>query len=204
MTQSEVEALIERELPHMPGWCTPQKGKRMAELTRNSKLCVELGVFGGRSLVSIACALAAQGFGRVDGVDPFTPAAALEGTNDPQNAEWWDHLDFEAVARVAQESLYRFKLMPYARLVRMHSLDVVNFYEDGSVDLLHQDSNHAHEISGEEVLRWAPKIRPGGYWIADDTNWQSTQRAQHELETLGFVELEDHESWKVYMNGAVR
>jgi hypothetical protein len=170
----------------------------MAELSYGAELCVELGVFGGRSLISIALGLARSGFGRVDGIDPFAAAAALEGTNDPANSAWWSNLDYEAVSRSAQEAIYRLKLMPYAHLVRMYSRDVAAFYDDASVSLLHQDSNHSAEISCEEVALWTPKIRPGGYWILDDANWASTQKAQREIETRGFVVIEDHESWKVY------
>jgi len=193
-----VEEIIERELPNLPGWCTVEKGKRMAELASGASLCVELGVFGGRGLVSMALALADQGFGRADGIDPFTPGAALEGTNAPANAEWWGHLDYEAVARVAQEELYKLKIVPHAHLVRMRSLDVVEFYDNGTVDVLHQDSNHSEEVSCAEVEAWAPKIKPDGFWIFDDTDWQSTKRAQDMLLWLGFDEIEDHVHWKVY------
>jgi hypothetical protein len=200
MSQADVEAIIERELPGLPGWCTPKKGKRIAELARDAHLIVELGVFGGRSLVAMALALrdSSNDFSRVDGIDPYTPAAALEGTNDPANSAWWSALDYEAVARAAQEALYRLELMPYARLVRMLSREVVGFYADGTLDLLHQDANHAEETTCEEVALWVPKIRPGGYWIFDDTNWESTRKAQRELAALGFRELEDHGGWKIY------
>ena len=200
MSQADVDAIIERELENLPGWCTPSKGKRMAALARHAHLCVELGVFGARSLISIALALqeSRSGWARVDGIDPYTPAASLEGTNDARNSEWWSKLDYEAIAREAQTALYRLGLVPYAHLIRMRSCDVVDFYGDGTLDLLHQDANHSEETSCEEVARWAPKIRPGGLWLADDTNWESTQKAQRELVTLGFVELEDHITWKVY------
>jgi hypothetical protein len=178
-----------------------EKGRRIIDLVIGSKaeLCVELGVFGGRALICMAFGLKVLGRGRADGIDPYTPSAALEGTNDKANSEWWSHLDYEAIARVAQETLYRLELMPYARLVRMRSLDVVDFYADGTIDLLHQDSNHSEEVSREEVARWAPKIRSGGFWVFDDTDWASTQKAQRDLEALRFRELENHGSWKVYL-----
>lgn len=199
MSREEVENAIDRELPKLEGWCTPEKGKRMAALARGASLCVELGVFGGRGLISMALALADQGFGRADGIDPFTAVAAVDGTNDTANNEWWRGIDFETIARGAQEAIYELDLVPYAHLIRMLSREVVRHYDDGSVDVLHQDSNHSEEISSEEVALWAPKIKQGGYWVADDTNWASTQKAQRELEALGFQELEDHGSWKVYL-----
>lgn len=198
MSQADINARIVSELPNMPGWCTPKKGQRLAALARGANLCVELGVFGGRSLVSIAMALQDQGFGRVDGIDPFTASAALEGTNDPRNDEWWAALDYDAIAREAQLSCYKLGLAPYTKLVRMLSRDVVAFYADSSIDLLHQDSNHSEEISCQEVALWTPKVRRGGYWVFDDTNWPSTQKAQRELEASGFNLFEDHESWRVY------
>lgn len=200
MSQADVDAIIEREIEKLPGWCTPEKGKRMSALARDAHLCVELGVFGARSLISIALALRESRYdmARVDGIDPYTPAASLEGANAPENDEWWSKLDYEAIAREAQTALYRLGLVPYAQLIRMRSCDVVDFYADGTLDLLHQDANHSEETSCEEVARWAPKIRPGGIWIADDTDWKSTQKAQRELVALGFVELEDHVTWKVY------
>lgn len=198
MSHADVEAIIEWALPDLPGWCTPEKGKRMAELARDTSLCVELGVFGGRSLVSIALALSDQGFGRVDGIDPYTPSAALEGTNDEANSAWWSKLDYEDIARTAQTTIYRLGLVRHAQLIRMRSCDVVEFYVDGSVDLLHQDSNHSEEVTREEVARWTPKIRVGGYWSFDDTDWPTTQQAQLDLVALGFEEIENHGGWKVY------
>lgn len=200
MSQADVEAIIERELPDLPGWCTPEKGKRMAELARGAWLCVELGVFGGRSLVSMALGLrdSPNECSRIDGIDPYMASASLEGTNAPENDQWWSKLDYEAIARVAQEALYRLELMPYARLIRMRSRDVVGFYGDGTIDLLHQDSNHSEEVSCGEVALWAPKLGSGGHWIFDDTDWPSTKKAQRALEELGFNELEDHGGWKVY------
>lgn len=199
-TLEDVYTIIGLSIPAMHGWCSIEKAERIARLCAKEPVTVgvELGVFGGRSLVALALGCALRGAGQIHGIDPYTPAASLEGSNDAANDEYWRNLDYEAVARVAQETLYRLELMPYARLVRMRSLDVVDFYADGTLDLLHQDANHSEETSCEEVARWAPKIRPGGYWIADDTNWESTQRAQRELVALGFTEIENHTSWKIY------
>jgi hypothetical protein len=191
--------LIETTLPGLPGWCTVEKGLRMAELARGAKLCVELGVFGARGLVSLAAALREQGFGEAHGIDPYTVDAALEGKNAPANDEWWSHnVDLGEIARIAQLGLERLGLTSWARIIWEKSQDVVSRYDDGSVDLLHQDSNHAEAVTCAEVALWTPKIRPGGYWVFDDTDWETTKRAQRELEALGFKLIEDHVSWKVY------
>lgn len=184
----------------LPGWMSVEKGRRMVELARGASLCVELGVFGARGLCAMALALADQGFGRADGIDPYTPAAALEGVNAKENDEWWSKLDYESVAQAAQIGIGELGLYSYARLVRLTSRQAVVFYDDETVDVLHLDANHSEETSCEDVALWAPKIRRGGYLIFDDTNWESTKRAQHELVGLGFEEIEDHGgTWKAYV-----
>lgn len=190
--------LIESTLPGLPGWCTVEKGVRMSELARGATLCVELGVFGGRGLVALAAPLREQGFGQAHGIDPYTINAALEGVNDAANDEWWSNLDLGAIARTAQLGIEQSGLASWVRIIWERSQDVVDKYNDGSIDILHQDSNHSEEVTCAEVRLWASKIRQGGYWVFDDTDWPTTKRAQGRLLELGFIEVEDHVQWKVY------
>ena len=196
VSHADVEAIIDHYLATLPGWCTPEKGKRMATLCRGASLCVEIGVFGGRGLTAMALALRDQGFGRADGIDPYTPDASLEGANDPRNDDWWGHLDYAAIAQAAQVAVDG--LAPYALLVRTLSRDAVRAYVDGTIDVIHLDGNHSEECSTEDVTLWVPKVRPGGTWIFDDTDWPTTKRAQQQLEGTGFALAEDHGSWRVY------
>lgn len=194
--------LIEKELPSLHGWCSVPKGIRIAELARGASLCVELGVFAGRSLICMALTLRDQGFGRADGIDPYTVDATLEGVNAAANDEYWSNLDLGEIARTAQLTLERLGLTPWAKIIWERSQDAVARYDDETVDLLHMDSNHSEEVTCAEVTLWTPKIRPGGYLVFDDTDWPTTQRAQRELEALGFEMIEDHVSWRVYVKGA--
>lgn len=198
MSLRTVEERIEAALPSMPGWCTVEKGKRVAALTYGAELCVELGVFGGRSLFAIGLALADQGSGRADGVDPYTASASLEGVNDPANDEWWSTVPYGEIADYAEAMLQNASLADRVRIVRKRSADAVADYADGSIDLLHQDSNHSEAVSCEEVVLWAPKVRPGGTWIFDDANWPSTQAAQRMLLDRGFTLEEDYGAWRVF------
>ena len=84
------------------------------------------------------------------------------------------------------------------RVLRERSSDAVLRVDDGTVAVLHQDSNHSEAISCAEVEQWVPKLAPDGWWIADDTDWPTTQRAQRRLGELGFAVVEDHEQWKAY------
>jgi hypothetical protein len=82
--------------------------------------------------------------------------------------------------------------------LRQRSDAAVGGFENGSIAVLHQDSNHSEQISSAEVELWTPKLRPGGYWIADDTDWITTRRAQGLLAEKGFAVVEEHANWKVF------
>jgi hypothetical protein len=194
----DVEKTIETVVPGLPGWCTVEKGKRVAALTYGAELCVELGVFGGRSLVAIGLALLDQDRGRADGIDPYTASAALEGENDRANDAWWSGIAYDDIAAIARDAVRSLSLGGRVRLVRARSAEAVLDYADGSVDLLHQDSNHSELVSCQEVTLWAPKMRSRGTWVFDDVNWPTTQAAQRMLLERGFTELEDHHLWKVF------
>lgn len=189
----------QRSSTALPGWCTVDKAKRIAQLVDDARarLCVELGVFGGRSLV----AMALGGNGRqceVHGIDPYAKGPSLEGTNDAENEKWWSEVNYEDVLQQCRGAIAKLGLEHRVRLIRARSLDVIDLYEPGIVDVLHQDSNHSEEVSCAEVKAWSAKLALGGFWIFDDVNWPSTQRAQQLLEQLGFQRIEAYDYWAVF------
>lgn len=187
---------LERTVLPLPGWCSPSKAVRLAELTIASRaqLSVDLGVFGARSTIALAEGHRLLGYGYVTGIDPWTRNAAVEGTNDLVNEEWWTKLDLEGIYRSALTSMQRHAALPHWQILRVHSRDGIGYFTDGSIDLLHQDSNHSPEVSQEELRLWIPKMRPGALFVMDDTNWPSLQETQKILqETYGAVPIEDHD-----------
>jgi predicted O-methyltransferase YrrM len=191
---------VERAIPTLHGWTSVDKGARLAELVviAEAELSVELGVFGGRGTISLAIGHEALGRGRVLAVDPWERAASLEGDNAPANDAWWGELDHEAIYTSFVNALDQTGVRPWCHVLRERSRDAVLRVADGSVSVLHQDSNHSEQVSTAEVEQWTPKLAPGGLWVADDTDWPTTQRAQARLAELGFVAVEDHVQWKVF------
>ena len=198
--RAALRARIEASIPPLHGWTTVDKGLRLAELVVAARagLSVELGVFGGRGTISLAIGHEALGDGYVAAVDPWEKAASLEGANAPENDEWWAKLDHEAIYRSFLKALADARVEPLCRVMRSRSDVAVDAFEDGSVAVLHQDSNHSEQISSGEVELWTPKLRRGGLWVADDTDWATTQKAQCLLVAKGFAIVEDHASWKVF------
>lgn len=188
-------------LERLEGWCTREKAIRLAELVveAHAARSVDLGVFGGRSWQALAFGHQHQAHGFVLGVDPYTVAATAEGTNDLENKEWWAALDLE---KMYLDAVWTFLPNAHAELLRTTSITGAGFFRDGEVDLLHQDSNHSEEVSCAELDAWWPKLRPGGVWVMDDTNWPSLQEAQRRVLALGATLEEDYDQWRVYRRPA--
>ena len=183
-----------KEYPTIEGWCTEFKAKKMLEyLPSDAKLCVEFGVWGGKSLlpISISCK------GTVIGIDAWSPDASLEGSNDLANDEWWKKIDYDHFYKYTQNLLNKYNCTN-TKLWRMKSVEAFLKFEENSIDFLHQDSNHSEEISCAEVELYCFKVKPGGIWVFDDTNWPTTQKAQGLLESKGYTVLYDNSDWKIY------
>jgi predicted O-methyltransferase YrrM len=196
----DLRAKIYEAVPRLEGWCTPEKALRLAELVRDSqaKLSVELGIFGGRSLIALALGAKQVAGATVHGIDPFAPGPSLEGKNDKANDEWWSKVDYEKVFASARTAVASNGVGDIVTFKRARSLDAVGDYTDGSIDILHVDSNHSEEVSCAEVRVWSSKIAPGGYWVADDTKWPTMQRAQMLIVERGFEHVETHDNWIVF------
>ena len=47
-------------------------------------------------------------------------------------------------------------------LIRKSSLDAASDFEDGSLDFVYIDANHAFEYVVADIAAWTPKVRDGG------------------------------------------
>lgn len=187
--------------PPIPGWCRTSKAIRMAEIVVGTcaRLSVELGVFGGRGTLALATGHAYLGHGYAVGIDPWKTDACYDPDNDETNNEWWKDRDLELVYRDCVLMLMGSKTIPHWQLLRCTSAEACPRFAKQSIDILHQDSNHSEAVSCAEVRSWAPAMRPGGIWIADDAKWASLQKSQRLLvEEYGYTLVEEYEDWRVY------
>jgi hypothetical protein len=182
------------------GWCTVEKRDKLMEIVKelNPKVCVELGVFGGKSLLPVA--VASGDDTRIYGVDAWAVDASLEGNNNTANDEWWKHIDYDYMFKYTQDLMKDHGVANKVGLLRMTSREAVGSFGDLTIDLLHQDSNHSEEVSCMEVELYHSKVRDGGIWVFDDTNWETTKKAQALLETKGYnvIFTSIAGDWKVY------
>lgn len=147
----------------------------------------------------MALAHKARGKGRSVGVDPWLPMASTANYKpDDPNYRWWSALDHEAIYRCVVSALQEYKLHAFADVKRCYSRDAAEAFADESIDVMHQDANHSEPTSCEEVELYHNKVKHGGFWVMDDTDWVSTNKAQNLLLSKGYTLFEDHHKWRIY------
>jgi hypothetical protein len=186
------------EISWIEGWCPEAKALAMFALIRRVKpsLCVELGVYGGRSLAATALALRENGSGVAVGVDPFEESAAAEGM-DGDHLGFWKKELLDGAATWCGEAISRLRLWPWVRLVGARSDKAALLFDPDSIGVLHIDRNHSEERSLSDVRLYLPLVAPGGHIWVDDTDWP-TLSAAVSLLNAECILVEDFGSYRLY------
>lgn len=169
------------------GWCHVDKAVAMGELIFEvkPKLCVEIGVYGGMSLIPCAIAIEECGSnGHIVGIDPWTNEAAAEGDSDAANKNWWSNTDLLSARASAEGAIHAFKLNRTCAIIPARSEDVAYLFPFKGIDILHIDGNHTELASVRDVQNWRPRMRQGGYVWFDDFNWATTAKAIALMDTF--------------------
>lgn len=180
-----INQYIAEKLPTMEGWCTPEKALALAEVVQRESpsLIVEIGVFGGRSLIAMALATSPENT-TVIGIDPWRPEESTAGfENDAANRDWWKQVDHELIYQKAAQAVVDCGVMDRTFLFRGTSADQLPLIANlskikGGIGMLHVDGNHSQESSCFDVSTYVPLVRKGSIVCFDDTNWSTTSEAQ--------------------------
>lgn len=154
--------------------------RELAEALPPGGLLVEIGSFAGESTrVFLEVGL------RVHAIDPWDNAARdrlHEGAwNFDPNHRW--PFDMETVEQTFDDLAETFA----DRLTKRKGYDwvFVNEYDDESVDAIYIDSVHTYADTLATILRWKPKVRPGGFLCGHDFSWAFPGVCQAVRESLG-------------------
>lgn len=184
---------INSVLPVMEGWCSKDKATKIAEIASqpNFKTYVEVGVFGGRSLIAAALSLSQDGI--AIGIDPWSRKESVHGFTDA-NLDWWGKLDHDDIYDKCRKSIERFGLEKKVFLIRATSEQALPLIKRiGEVDAVYIDGNH-HELTAMfDAVSYGGIVRAGGHILLDDMDWTrkadgkdypTTKRAQEYLASI--------------------
>ena len=204
-TPAQVKQFAFNAMLQLEGWFSQEKAGILVDLVLKNKptTIVEIGVFGGKSLVPMAFALKANERGTIIGIDPWDNQASIEGLVNETNKNWWGSLDHELIRLGLLSKIRQFGLENQIELIKSTSADAPAI-ED--IDLLHIDGNHSDGASYFDVTKWVPLVKSGGCIIFDDMTWYengvyTTSRAVEWLNTncIKFVEFTDSCTWGIWI-----
>ncbi len=178
-----IEKAINTYIAVMEGWTVPARCCEMAEriLETQAKVCVDIGVFAGRSTVAMGFAARQLVDSKVYGIDPWTAEAASDNDDNKAGIDWWkEKANLEEMQRQAAASIWNHHLEPWVTLIRAKSEHVVQLFPE--IGFLNIDGGHSEVTSCRDVELYVPKVLQGGYVFFDDCAWPSTQKALGILE----------------------
>lgn len=148
---------------------------RLARRTPADEAVVELGVYKGRSLISLA-----QGHEAI-GVDHFEgePVGALDA---PQDA-FADHV---AGNYFNDLSVNLARYSANARVLAMTAQEAAKGWDGPPVGLLVHDAGHGYEDVRADIDAWLPKLAHDATLVFDDANFVGVRRVVSELGQAGW------------------
>ena len=157
-------------MSQLEGWCSNQKAAILIDLILSAKpeTIVEIGVWGGKSLIPMACALKGNQKGKIYGIDPWSAIASIQWVENPINVDHWKRSDHEYILYGLLRKIEEFDLDDQIELIRCTSAAAPEISE---IDLLHIDGNHTEPSTCHDVQKWVPLVKRGGWIVFDDMTW---------------------------------
>lgn len=185
----------------------------MAYLARRLELktFIEIGVYRGKSLFSVAPAFA-DNDGRCYGIDPWLSDNFKEVELSDDLRALVDHhadtTDFDALYQEVSDRSVALDMEDTVTLIRKTSEDAAprfakRFKKHGAfIDMLHIDGNHDEYYVNLDAKLYIPMVRKGGVIVFDDIDWEGVRKVYdrekethivlYESDTFGVL-LQDEE-----------
>ncbi len=162
---------MQEDKPKLQGWCSVEKMQSLqSQLTDSTQLIVEVGVFGGSSLIPLAIkAKEVCPQVHIYGIDPWRNDVCLEGMQDQTNLTWWTETNLQEVYERFLLAVAKYDVE--IKVIRDEGEKVVSYFRDNSIDILHLDGNHSLDPTTRLTKLYYPKVKARGMLYLDDEGW---------------------------------
>jgi len=153
------------ELPHKRSWL-PQRFKELG-----FKKGVEIGVSWGQNIVDYA-----EAGLEIIGVDPWDADQDEDKFRKIISIDGKYGATVGGVEKLARERTAKY---PNVRLMKMTSIEALDWFPDRSLDFVYIDGNHSFGYVAMDLMKWNRKVRKGGAIAGHDyhsTNEKNARR----------------------------
>lgn len=180
------------------GWCSAEKSIALMDLVFEVKpaVYVEIGVFGGASLLPAALAIDYLNEGVIVAIDAWDSIECIRNYDldkDKAHVNFWTKMNLEQVYFYFLHLLTRFEIGERVLVIKDTSDKAALLL--GEIDILHIDGNHSNTQSLADAKNYFPKVRSGGYiWLSDASKETVFETKKFLLERCDFVKALDQEN----------
>jgi len=174
------------------GWCSLDKSGCFIDYIDDicnrveNPVCVEVGVFGGKSILPVALELKRHKKGKLYAIDPWKNDEAGKGyESEPAHYQYWTTINLEYMYNFFLGLLEEYEVKDYVEVLRMTSDDAPGIDD---IDFLFIDGQHTDQAV-KDALKYATKVKLNGYCVVDDVTWGSVGRVPEILNQLGFFHI---------------
>jgi len=149
--------------------------KSFAEQVKNGKI-VEVGVFGGASLLSITetCIVNNTKLYGVDPWDKLTKAFPKQSLSETRK-------DMNFLRLNLMKIITELNYQNTVTLKRDFSVDAAKKFDDEDLDLIFIDGNHEYKNVYNDLQSWIPKLKPNCWMIGHDYRKRPVGKAVREF-----------------------
>lgn len=180
------------------GWFDPITSKWYSNKIKNIKngKIVEIGVFGGASILSTAD-ICIQNNNTIYGIDPWEQMINMNGEDVEEGERLEKAQERLRAHRLNLEKIIKKLNYTHINLIKGLSGDpaVVDGFEDNSLDLVFIDGNHSYKGCLSDLVLWEPKLKKSGILVGHDWHLKSIRKAANEF-------CKEH-SFKLSVHGAI-
>jgi predicted O-methyltransferase YrrM len=176
-----VSAVIRAAELRLEGKCSREKALFLARtvLAECPRVGVEIGVFGGRSIIPCAAAMRHNGAGFMFAVETWAPDATVANPTDDAPDASWSRVELPRV----KHEFYRFvaavDLTRQVRLVEARPGQAAMLFDQ--IDFLHVSGSQCVGKAAEAALLYASKVRRGGIVVLDGIDWTGAESGREIL-----------------------
>lgn len=204
-TREDTKRLIERVYPEYDskygvwGWVTLSKAGCLIDYVDEickeveNPVCLEIGVFAGKSVLPMALELKRHGKGTIYAMDPWTNEEATKGYEDV-HYEYWSQIDLASKFQLFKQLVQEFNLTDRVVTIKEPS-DTAPLITN--INLLHIDGQHTEQAL-RDVKKYASQVVLNGYCAVDDVYWGKVAEVPDLLEKMGFVHVHTVDSTVVF------
>ncbi|MFA5990491.1 MAG: class I SAM-dependent methyltransferase [Sphingomonas sp.] len=154
---------------------------------------VEIGVSWAQNIIGYCEA----GF-EIYGVDPWDAHTDEDEFRKLVSIDGKYGSTVDGVYRLAKERTEKY---PNCKLMKMTSIEALDYFPDRSLDFVYIDANHSFGYVAMDLMKWNRKVKKGGI-IAGHDYFSHNPRTQRQLRGIGniveaFAKTYDFKDWYV-------